>query len=140
MPSAPIVVGYDGTTGARSAIDEAVRLASAFDAELVVAFAYWYSPFGGETADLVAALREHGEQRIAEAMQTLEDSGARARGEVVEGHPAGALVTLADSIDAQMIVVGSYGERPLKGAIVGSTPHQLMHLSQRPVLVVRARE
>ena len=36
-----------------------------------------------------------------------------------------------------MIVVGSYGERPLKGALVGSTPHKLIHLSERPVIVVR---
>jgi nucleotide-binding universal stress UspA family protein len=36
-----------------------------------------------------------------------------------------------------MIVVGSYGDRPLRGAIPGSTPHRLLHLSERPVLVVR---
>jgi nucleotide-binding universal stress UspA family protein len=35
-----------------------------------------------------------------------------------------------------MIVVGSYGEAPPKGAIIGSTPYKLVHLSQRPVLVV----
>ena len=26
-----------------------------------------------------------------------------------------------------MIVVGSYGESPIKGAILGSTPHKLLH-------------
>jgi len=36
-----------------------------------------------------------------------------------------------------MIVVGSYGEKPLRGAILGSTPHRLLHLTERPVLVVR---
>ena len=35
-------------------------------------------------------------------------------------------------------VVGSYGEKPLKGALIGSTAHKLLHLSERPVLVVRA--
>ena len=38
-----------------------------------------------------------------------------------------------------MIVVGSYGEAPLKGALIGSTAHKLLHLSERPVLVVRCR-
>ncbi|MGH2974785.1 MAG: universal stress protein [Solirubrobacterales bacterium] len=37
-----------------------------------------------------------------------------------------------------MIVVGSYGEAPLKGAIIGSTPCKLLHLSLCPVLVVPA--
>ena len=31
-----------------------------------------------------------------------------------------------------MIVVGSHGESPLKGAIVGSTPYKLVHFSRRP--------
>jgi len=37
-------------------------------------------------------------------------------------------------------VVGSYGEHPIKGALLGSVPHTLLHLSERPVLVVPAPE
>ena len=37
-----------------------------------------------------------------------------------------------------MIVVGSYGEPPLKGAILGSTAYKLLHSSELPVLVVPA--
>ena len=33
-------------------------------------------------------------------------------------------------------IVRTYGESPIKGAILGSTPHKLLHLSDRPVLVV----
>ena len=44
----------------------------------------------------------------------------------------------ADQLDARMIVVGSFGEPPLKGVILGSTPNKLLHLSSRPVLVVPA--
>ena len=39
-----------------------------------------------------------------------------------------------------MIVVGTYGERPLKGLLVGATPQKLIHLSEFPVLLVRAAE
>ena len=46
-------------------------------------------------------------------------------------------MTVGDEEDARFIVVGSYGERPLKGAIVGSTPYKLIHLAERPVIVVR---
>jgi len=35
------------------------------------------------------------------------------------------------------IVVG-YGESPMRSAILGSTPHKLLHLSERPVVVVPA--
>jgi nucleotide-binding universal stress UspA family protein len=33
--------------------------------------------------------------------------------------------------------VGSSGEGPLRGILVGSTSYKLLHLSARPVLVVR---
>ena len=39
-----------------------------------------------------------------------------------------------------MIVVGTTGESPLKGAVLGSTPHRLLHLSERPVLCVPVGE
>ena len=61
-----------------------------------------------------------------------------ARAELVNDRPSTGLVAVADDVGAQMIVVGSYGEKPLKGALVGSTAHKLLHLSERPVLVVRA--
>jgi len=37
-------------------------------------------------------------------------------------------------------VVGSGGKGALEGIILGSTPHKLLHLSDRPVLVVHADE
>jgi nucleotide-binding universal stress UspA family protein len=66
------------------------------------------------------------------------EGGVDAETELVDQRPAPALVDLADRHDARMIVVGSHGERPIKGAILGSTPHKLLHLAGRPVLVVPA--
>jgi nucleotide-binding universal stress UspA family protein len=56
----------------------------------------------------------------------------------LEQAPVDALIEVADQRDARMIVVGSYGARPLRSALVGATPTKLLHLSERPVLVVRA--
>ena len=132
-----IVVGYDGTAGAHAAVREAARLAPALRAPVIVAFAYHVSPLGGEVTDLAATLHERGEAVLAEALQTLREAQVEARGELVEERPAEALAALADAEDAQMIVVGGQGETPLRGALLGSTPYRLLHLSDRPVLVVR---
>jgi nucleotide-binding universal stress UspA family protein len=134
-----LLVGYDGTAGAKAAAAEALALASELGAGVIFAFAYWTNPGGGEVADMIAALRERGQQQIAEALATAETAGVPARGELFEDAPSVGLVALADEHDARMIVVGSYGEAPLKGALIGSTAHKLLHLSERPVLVVRAQ-
>jgi len=57
---------------------------------------------------------------------------------VVQGQAPGLEVLAFDEQAGRAVVVGSYGEKPLKGALVGSTAHKLLHLSERPVLVVRA--
>jgi nucleotide-binding universal stress UspA family protein len=58
--------------------------------------------------------------------------------ELVAKRGAEARLDAARQRDARMIVVGSSGETPLKGAILGSTPYKLLHQSERPVLVVPA--
>jgi nucleotide-binding universal stress UspA family protein len=132
-----LVLGYDGTDGARAALREAARLAPLLHAPVVAAFAFGTSALGGEVADLSATLRERGEALLEEATRALSAAGVEARGELLDTAPAEGLVALADREDAQMIVVGTYGERPLKALLLGSTPNKLVHLSQRPVLVVR---
>ena len=135
----PLLVGYDGTPGAQAAAGEALALASELGAEVVFAFAYWTNPQGGEVADMLTALRELGQGHLRDAQALAEAAGVRSRGELVNELPSVGLVGLADAHDARMIVVGSYGEAPLKGALIGSTAHKLVHLSERPVLVVRAQ-
>ena len=135
----PLLVGYDGTPGAQAASAEALALAADLGADVVFAFAYWTNPQGGEVADMLAALRALGEGHLRDARALAEAAGVTSRGELASAAPSVGLVELADRHDARMIVVGSYGEAPLKGALVGSTAHKLVHLSERPVLVVRAQ-
>jgi nucleotide-binding universal stress UspA family protein len=133
----PLVVGYDGTEGAKAALVEALRLAGALGVDIVVAFAYWAGPLGGEGADLLATLRERGRAVTEEALETARVAGVQGSAELVNDRPAEALAQVAEEVGAQMIAVGSYGERPLTALIVGSTPHRLMHVTAVPVLVVR---
>ena len=134
----PLLVGYDGTPGAQAAATEALALAADLGADVVFAFAYWSNPQGGDVADMLAALRELGEGHLRDAQALAKGAGVSSHSELVNAAPSVGLVDLSNQHDARMIVVGSYGEAPMKGALVGSTAHKLVHLSERPVLVVRA--
>jgi nucleotide-binding universal stress UspA family protein len=133
-----LVVGYDGTDGAQAALDEAGRLAAELGDGVLAVFAPHISRLGGEVRDYEQAVRELGARHLEEAHRRLTAAGVEVRTEVVDLPPAEGLIAAADGVGARMIVVGSYGERPLKSALVGSTPTRLLHLSERPVLVVRA--
>jgi nucleotide-binding universal stress UspA family protein len=133
----PLVVRYDGTDGGRAALGEAVRLAGPLGAEIVATFAYAVSPLGGEVADMAAVLHERGDELTREALQTARDAGVEGRAEVRRGRPADVLAAVAESEAAQMIVVGSYGEGPLKSFVLGGTAHRIAHVTTVPVLIVR---
>jgi nucleotide-binding universal stress UspA family protein len=134
-----IVVGYDGSDCSKVALDEAVRLAKGLGDTLVLVFGY--APpgiWGGEIAEHEEAIEEFGEAVMGEARQRAIAGGVEAGVEMVAKRGPEALIEVAERRDARMVIVGSYGEAPLKGMILGSTPHKLLHLSRRPVLVVPA--
>ena len=86
------MVGYDGTDGAKAAVDEATRLGLAAGRA------------GGRglrlrrrrrraarSRDLAAALRDRGDTLTAEALDALRAAGVEAHAEVVHGKPGEAL-------------------------------------------------
>jgi nucleotide-binding universal stress UspA family protein len=134
-----IVVGYDGSDCSRKALGEALRTADALGDEVTVVFGY--APpglWGGEIVEHEEAIEERGQKVLAEAKHQAEAAGATVELELVAKKASEAIVAAADKRNARMIVVGSYGDPPLKGMILGSTPNKLLHLADRPVLVVPA--
>jgi nucleotide-binding universal stress UspA family protein len=77
---------------------------------------------------------------VTAAVETLTAAGVKAHGVVddtVFGHAARYIVDAAREHDAGVIVMGSRGRSDLAGIVLGSTAHKVIHLSDRPVLVVR---
>ncbi len=131
-----IVVGYDGGEGAEKALSEAVTLARDLGATLVAVFGYEPRLAERQVKDYRDALHEIGEGHTSAAVEKAKAAGVEAVAEVIDQRAAEALLHAATEHDARMIVVGSHGERPLAAAVLGATPHRLVHLSERPVLVV----
>ena len=132
-----LVLGYDGSECANAALERALDLAGELGTSVVAVFGYQPgSALGEEFGAHADALREVGERVAQTAVEKARARGASLEVDIRGERPVEALLGVAEERDARMIVVGSYGEGPIKGAILGSTPHKLLHLSERPVLVV----
>jgi nucleotide-binding universal stress UspA family protein len=134
-----IVVGYDGSACGDAALDKALELAGELGDSVTVVFGY--APpglWGGEIAEHEEAIEELGEKVMANARARAAEKGVEIEAQLIAKRAAEALIETAEQRDARMIVVGSFGDPPLKGMILGSTPNKLLHLSERPVLVVPA--
>ncbi len=134
-----IVVGYDGSDCGKAALEKASELAKELGDKVVIVFGYAPGGYGGgEIPSHREAVEEIAEKVTAEASQRAQAAGVEHEVRLKPLKPEHALLEAAAEHDARMIVVGSYGEAPLKGVIIGSTPYKLLHQSERPVLVVPA--
>ncbi|GAA3580151.1 universal stress protein [Streptomyces osmaniensis] len=132
-----VVLGYDESPGAVRALHVAVEVSAAFDEPLVLVYgAAAPGALGEEYAAHRDALREAGHTALAHAVQVADEAGVRTTVEVIDQKPAEALIDAATRHAARVIVVGSWGESPLRGALLGATPHKLLHLARTPVLCV----
>lgn len=132
-----LIVGYDGSECAHAAIDAAIDLARSTGDRVIVAFGY--EPpvgYGEEIKAHREVVRKHGEKVTADAMARANELEVDAELALVPLRPVEALEALAEEHDARAIIVGSFGESPLRSAILGSTPHRLLHGAKRPVIVV----
>jgi len=131
-----IVLGYDGSACANAALTAAVESAKAHGDGIVVAFGAGAHAVG-EDSDQRNLAHTMGRDWAEEAISAIRAQGVEdARAVVVDARPAEALLQVARERNARMIVVGTHGEHPLTGAVLGSVPHKLLHLSRVPVLVV----
>lgn len=140
-PYRSIVVAYDGTDGAKAALQRAAEIAESGAALTVVE----------SIADDVPALvpgapRGVSPERASGARQNLRravaalDSRLEASPWLVGGPAAEAILTAADDIGADLIVTGSRGRGRMKSTLLGSVSTEILQGARCDVLVIRPPE
>jgi nucleotide-binding universal stress UspA family protein len=90
--------------------------------------------------------RETVKENLRERIQRLcdqENGGKDCRVSAIrihEGQPAQVVLSVAEEIGADLIVMGSHRHTVLGDAMLGTTTHKVLHGSSIPVLVVRIPE
>lgn len=132
-----VILGYDDSPGAEAALHVAIDVATKFGEPLLLV--HGVAPPGGMGEEFTAhreALAEKVRELSAPAVEAAQAAGVEVEVELVSAKPAQALVQAAEQRKATVIVVGIAGESPIRGAMLGSTPHKLLQMSTRPVLCV----
>ena len=154
----PVIVAYDASEEAQTALREAVAL---FGQRALIVATVWepglamatmmppageptmgYMPDPEEVAAIDRAQSGHA-GNVAEAGARLaRELGATAEALSVpdSANVADTLIAIAEERDARAIVVGSRGLGGIKARVLGSTSRRLLHDTHLPVLVVRTPE
>jgi nucleotide-binding universal stress UspA family protein len=79
-------------------------------------------------------------EKLQNLSYELADSCKSVKQDIVSGSPPSAIMAYADKIDASMIVIGAYGASGSNSVKLGRVTEKVINKSERPVLVLKARE
>jgi nucleotide-binding universal stress UspA family protein len=134
-----IVVGVDGSPGARVALEFAAREAALRIARLRIICAWEVPPFVYPSGFALPhdGFRDGAETIVGEAVAAAKahEPTVECEGKAVQGQPAGVL--LREASNADLIVVGRRGHGGFTSLLLGSISHQVVQHAPCPVTVVR---
>lgn len=142
-----ILVATDGTDMGGSAVAQAGGLARALGATLTIVTVTEQAPTFA-TPEIgwsvpASVFDDIRRANVEQSRKVLDDAVARAgvRAETVHvenQQPFQGILDTAQSVDADLIVMGSHGHRGIQRLILGSQAAKVLSLATVPVLVVRS--
>jgi nucleotide-binding universal stress UspA family protein len=140
-----ILIATDGSPSALQAIEVGLDLAEEEGAEATfvhVAPTKDVLPVMGgfgmaAPVSMPHELDEADRECLDDAVRIAEELGLETKAKLLAGDPAKEIVSYADSIDADLVVVGSHGYGSITGALLGSVSRGVLRRTTRPVLIVR---
>ncbi len=135
-----ILVAVDQSPVSDRAVLAARDLAQLSHGEVWVLHLREFEPGGRAGALAPRETPSEADAEVAASVEVLAQAGVKAHGVVkktVYGYAAREIVADAIELDCGIIVMGSRGRGDLAGLILGSTAHKVIHLTDRPVMIVR---
>lgn len=140
-----LLAATDFSSAARNAVVRAARLAHATGAQLALlhvmsqrAFDELRKFLGAGTEPVAARLEEQASEELKGLAAELEARfGARADVQLARGTVLHEIAARADSMEADLLVVGGHGEGLMRQLLIGSTSERLLRRTSRPMLVVK---
>lgn len=139
-----IVVAYDGSENALKALNKAIELGLCSNGEIHVVGVVRLYDFKVMDYILPEDIEEYEKQEISkeekylkEAIEIVEKSGLKGFYKVLEGDPAEEIMTYADEVNSDLIVVGRRVIGGFKRLLLGSTSSNIVKYANQSVLVVK---
>jgi nucleotide-binding universal stress UspA family protein len=140
-----ILVPVDGSSTSQAAVSKATELAKAFGSTVTVIYVIDPYPFTGVGTDFAYGQAEYLSAATAEAntaVHAAKDSfaaaGVTVDTSIIEAHTAWrGIVEAGESLQADLIVMGSHGRSGLEKLVLGSVAQAVLSHTKLPVLVTR---
>lgn len=137
----------DFSAGSNAAAELAIELARKFDADLAILHVYsfqlYIAPLGGNYAlppDYIHRMQVDVEQALVTMRDHAILAGVRAETLSVEGNASEEIVTAAERLHVDHIVMGTHGRTGLRHLLLGSVAERVLRKAPCPVTTVRTTD
>ena len=133
-----ILLPTDGSDAADRALNLAVSVADAHDAELHLLYvADTNQPsLSRIQGQIVDALEGEGQQIVDEAENRVRGSGVDVTTDVIQGGPSRTILEYVDDRGVDLVVIGTRGEHDVERLLLGSVTERVVRSAPVPVLAV----
>jgi len=135
-----IIAAVDGSEESRRALGTAAKLARALGSRLTLTLVIpTYEVMGelGAYEEFERAHEAHAQTVLSDLKQEVDLPPERLETQLLKGSPAEAVAQAAEASDVGLIVVGNRGRGAVTRMLLGSVSDRLVHISPKPVLVIR---
>lgn len=134
-----ILLPYDGSDGAKSALMHAGELADWADANITLLYVadttqHSITVVRGEVIDVLVG---EGEDIVAQGSEIVDGLGISLDTDVVQGSPPQTIVEYADRYEYDLIIMPTHGREGISRYLLGSVSEKVVRLSPTPVLTTR---
>jgi nucleotide-binding universal stress UspA family protein len=139
-----ILVPTDFSAAAGAALDQAVALAGKLGGRVYVMHAYQFPVVGFPagamvpTAEIATQIVESAESELGACVAKRKASGVEIIPILKQADPRDAVLTVAEEIAADLVIMGTHGRRGLARALIGSVAEAVVRTSSVPVMTLRA--
>ena len=151
-----ILYATDLSANSAYALGFALKSASLYHAEMVILHVFdrptiGYAPmldvyvddknrqalFNEHAADVKARVRKRLEMIYAKELEVNPEYGDTTISiEVCEGYPAETILTMADDLKCDMILMGTHGKGVLGNTFLGSTAKRVLRRTRKPIFII----
>jgi len=140
-----ILAPVDFSSATDAVVAEASSLARAVNGKIVLltviqppAAVADYAPLLQDIAEITAAGEKAAAAKLAKLQERLQAESVGSEHVQVVGAPVHHIISEAERVDADYIVMGSHGHTALYELLVGSTTHGVLKRATCPVVIVPA--
>lgn len=144
-PLSSVIIGYDGSRGAKRCVQFVNRLPLEPDCEICVvavttpltATGFLPGNLRAEAENLCRSEKAEARRGLDKVAATLQASGRQVTTLLQDGDPASILLRVATERKADLIVVGAQGMSEIEQFLMGSVSDKVLRYANCSVLVVR---